>query len=210
MINLVVLITLIMLIIYFILDESEIFSNRKNYVSSIDGREYKVVHGYSLNGGSPEDAADVLAFINGFLIKFMKNLKKKYANQDLYIEERNFTERLLKKYNPSVIVENKPNGIKNTSYVLNKGDLVAFCLREPHSGKDKLHRKNILKFVSLHELTHIGSKYYGHTIDFWKNFKFVLKEAEEFGLYDPIDYSLYPSDYCGMVVNYNPYFDERL
>ena len=47
----------------------------------------------------------------------------------------------------------------------------------------------------------------GHQQDFWQNFKFVLINAKEFGIYDPIDYKNKPQEYCGMTIEDNPYYN---
>ena len=67
-------------------------------------------------------------------------------------------------------------------------------------------------FVNLHELTHIASTKNdpGHKIDFWKNFKIILQEAKEIGVYKPINYKKTPVNYCGMNIFYNPYFNKKL
>ena len=63
-------------------------------------------------------------------------------------------------------------------------------------------------FVNLHELTHIASTKNdpGHKIDFWKNFKIILQEAKEIGVYKPINYKKTPVNYSGMNIFNNPYY----
>jgi len=58
----------------------------------------------------------------------------------------------------------------------------------------------------LHELSHVMTKSVGHTDEFWGNYKFLLKEAAEIGIYDPIDYAKEPQRYCGMTITDNPYY----
>ena len=62
-------------------------------------------------------------------------------------------------------------------------------------------------FVIIHELAHVASESIGHTDEFWKNFKFLLIEAEKIGIYKPIDYKTNPKNYCGMEITDNPYYD---
>ena len=64
-------------------------------------------------------------------------------------------------------------------------------------------------FVALHELSHVASKSIGHTDEFWDNFKFILIEAEKIGVYKPIDYKNEKTEYCGMTINDNPYYDHE-
>lgn len=96
----------------------------------------------------------------------------------------------------------------DTSYTIDKGDVLSLCLR---SGSGDLHDFDTLKFIFLHELTHIAADVYQHPTKFWQLFKILLQEAEVAGLYSPVDYSKSPIKYCGkLVVSYNPYFDNTL
>ena len=67
--------------------------------------------------------------------------------------------------------------------------------------------KTRLMFVALHELSHIMTESTGHTTEFWKNFKFLLENAVEFDIYEPINYKENPEQYCGMQITDNPYYD---
>jgi hypothetical protein len=51
------------------------------------------------------------------------------------------------------------------------------------------------------------TKSVGHKQEFWKNFKFMLQEAEDAGVYSPEDYKKENKSYCGMVISDNPYYD---
>ena len=51
----------------------------------------------------------------------------------------------------------------------------------------------------MHELTHVMSISEGHGPEFVKNFKFLLKESESMGIYEPVDYSNNNNIvYCGV------------
>ncbi|KAG6969307.1 hypothetical protein JG688_00005354, partial [Phytophthora aleatoria] len=65
----------------------------------------------------------------------------------------------------------------DTSYVVEKGDIFAVCLRDPNNGDRVDLEANTLTFVMIHELTHSFTPTYGHDQAFWNNFKFVLSEA---------------------------------
>ena len=71
----------------------------------------------------------------------------------------------------------------------------------------KLIDLNTLTFVAIHELAHIMTTSIGHKQEFWQNFKYMLQNAKEAGIYDPIDYKKNPQQYCGMDINDNPYYD---
>jgi hypothetical protein len=188
--------------------ETQINSDR---VTAKDGRTYNVLESYDGEyhpEHSPSHAAEKLAEINRFLLQVVDHMDLKYREHGLGTEENKaFTERLRTRFNPNALEENRPTGITNTSFVVNKGDMMALCLREKESGDEKIHEDNILKFVALHELSHIGSKNYGHKQLFWKDFKFVLENAVEAGIYEPIDFGKNSKKYCGMDVDYNPLFD---
>ena len=66
---------------------------------------------------------------------------------------------------------------------------------------------NTLTFVALHELAHIATKSVGHTPEYWKNFKFLLTQAEKINVYKPVDYKNNPQEYCSMTITDNPYYD---
>ena len=51
------------------------------------------------------------------------------------------------------------------------------------------------------------TKSIGHKQEFWDNFKFLLENAKEAGIHEPIDYSKQSKDYCGMTITDNPYYN---
>jgi hypothetical protein len=51
------------------------------------------------------------------------------------------------------------------------------------------------------------TKSIGHDKDFWDNFKFILDNAVEIKIYDPVNYRANPQNYCGMNITDNPYYD---
>ncbi|KAF1788388.1 WLM domain [Phytophthora cactorum] len=95
----------------------------------------------------------------------------------------------------------------DTSYVIDKGDVFAVCLRDPNNSNRVDSDMNTLTFVMLHELSHLFTPTYGHDRAFWSNFSFVLSEAVRLGIYTPVNYKSSPTPYCGMVVSYSPLFD---
>jgi predicted metal-dependent hydrolase len=62
-------------------------------------------------------------------------------------------------------------------------------------------------YVALHEVSHIATKSIGHNDEFWNNFKFMITEAKEINIYNPVNYQKEPARYCGMNISDNPYFD---
>ena len=119
--------------------------------------------------------------------------------------ENEDVQRLVQKFNPTKISETLPTS-EYTAYSENKGEKLAFCLNTTKDG-NKLIDINTLTFVALHELSHIMTETIGHKQEFWQNFKFLLTNAKEANIYQPIDYKKNPKEYCGMTINDNPYYD---
>lgn len=188
-------------------DEIDSFVSKSPVCNSVDGRCYKVVEKFEQS----RQASELLALLNAQCVKLMRHLRNKYLwsysdNQ----RAKDIVTFLLSNYNQDGIVENAPNSDVNTSYVDDKGKVFAICLREKQSGKNMFHKIDELMFVVLHEMSHMATFSYGHETDFWTNFKFLLTEAKEAGIHNPVDYSKVPINYCSLKVDYNPYFDKKL
>lgn len=174
-----------------------------------------------------QDAAELLARTNASVMELLRYLKKKYhidepddviaaegethakiknAPGDLY----NIVNNLLDNYNPEVFYETDPRNTNETSYTVDKGARMYICLRDKVD-PNRLVDQSTLLFVMLHEASHIANyKSYGHGTDFWTIFKFILHEAEEAGIYKPINYAVHPVNYCGLIVQYSPLYDNSL
>lgn len=155
------------------------------------------------------------------LVVFFRCMKKSPEHQiihklkchmDLFVDTLNqkFPEdqrvaRLYTRYQTTKLFESN----NHETYTLNKGEKIVMCIRN-YAKDNQIHDDfNLLVFVGLHELTHIMCESIDHTSEFWTNFKFILRQAAEMKLYDPVDYALDPVMYCSMVVYDNPYFYER-
>lgn len=46
-----------------------------------------------------------------------------------------------------------------------------------------------------------------HKPEFWQNMKFLLVNAKQAGIYNPVDYKNNPKEYCGTTITDNPYYD---
>lgn len=115
------------------------------------------------------------------------------------------TIRLVEGFDPKTISETLPTS-ELTAYSENKGEKIAFCLNTTKEG-NRLIDINTLTFVALHELSHVATESVGHTQEFWQNFKWVLQNAKEAKIYNPVDYKKSPQEYCGMKINDNPFYD---
>lgn len=159
-------------------------------VATFDNRRYLV-----RNLDDRQEAANLLAKIRKNLEDLCDDLKKVYPKNDA-------VNRLIIKFNPESISETAKNS-KYTSYSVNKGEKIVLCLRA-RDDTEKLIDENTLMFVSIHEIAHIMTKSVGHKQEFWDNFKFVLKEAQDNGYYKCIDFSSRPQKYCGIEVTSSP------
>ena len=172
--------------------ESDTF-NLKCVISTVDGEKYCVRERAKL-----EIAADRLASVNDKMGKLVAHCKAKYP-------DRENVKRLVNGYNPKKIYETLPTS-EFTAYSQNKGEKMAFCL-STEKNNDTLIDPNTLTFVAMHELSHIATKSVGHNDEFWSNFKFIITEAGELGIYAQTDYKKKPVRYCGMDIKDNPHFD---
>ncbi len=172
--------------------ESDAF-NLKCIVSNKDGNTYCVRERAKM-----ELAADLLASVAEKMKRMVAYMAEKHPDDDR-------VKMLVKGFNPKKICETLPTSTL-TAYSENKGEKIAFCLNK-RKNETKLIDLNTLTFVALHELSHVMTKSVGHKQDFWQNFKFMLENAKEANIYNPVDYKKAPQEYCGMNIHDNPYFD---
>lgn len=172
--------------------ESDAF-NLKCIISDVDGNTYCVRERNKL-----ELVADLLARVTQKLKQLVQHMGEKYPDRDN-------VKRMVENFNPKRITETLPTST-HTAYSENKGEKMAFCVTKKKNGL-KLIDENTLTFVAIHELAHVATKSIGHKDEFWNNFKFLLEEAVQIGLYNPVDYKKNPQEYCGMDITDNPYFD---
>lgn len=144
-------------------------------------------------------AANLLATVTAKCTEMVNYMRAKYPDDPR-------CRRLAEGFNATRISETLPTS-ELTAYSENKGEKIAFCLNKQKGNDDQLIDINTLTFVALHELAHIMTESIGHKQDFWENFKFLLENAKEAGIYQPVDYKSRPQDYCGMTISDNPYFD---
>jgi hypothetical protein len=170
----------------------------KCIVSSVDGNKYCVRDRNQLN-----QAVDLLANVAQKCRKLVNYLYEKYPDNKNVI-------RLYNGFKPEKIMETLPTS-KFTAYSENKGEKIAFCLNK--NAKSSAENNNLidehtLTFVAIHELSHIATESIGHKREFWENFKFLLEEAKEANIHNPIDYSKRPVNYCGLNITDNPYYNK--
>ena len=126
----------------------------------------------------------------------LSSIKELKPDFKIYIDQlsENFNE------SRTSIYENK-KGSKYTSYSVNKGEEIVFCLKSKNTQKN--HDINLIMYVAIHEMTHLACPEIGHTPLFNKIFKFFIEEAINIGLYTYQNYGSNPTEYCGMILTSN-------
>ena len=175
---------------YFKSDEFQL----KCIVSTVDGNKYCVREREKL-----QDAADILAKTTEKCKALVQYVGEKYPDKPN-------VQRLVTGFNPKKIMETLPTS-EFTAYSENKGEKLSLCLNRTRKGEDHMIDDHTLMFVAIHELSHIATESIGHKTEFWENFKFLLENAKDAGIHTPIDYKENPTEYCGMSIRDNPYYD---
>ncbi len=159
-----------------------------------DGHEYDMQ-----NLPDKENAVKLLADIRGSLVKLYEHYKSTPGlDQDPPVS------RFLARFSPEVFIENEMSS-PDTSYSENKGQKIVVCLRDKtNPPKYPLIEKNTVMFVMLHEMAHLMTETIGHTQEFWSNFKRILGDAVQVGIYHPVNYAQSPVKYCGMKITDSP------
>jgi hypothetical protein len=163
------------------------YSKIETIVSTVDNKEYEVQI-----KEDAQEAADLIAQIRQKLVLIVDHLVKSYPD-----EER--SQRMKSNFRPDNIKEGIDDP-KYTSYSINKGEKIVLCLRT----NNKLMDLNTMMFVVLHELAHICTESIGHTEEFWTNFKWILEESINIGIYKKQDFRLNNVEYCGMTITDSP------
>ena len=158
--------------------------------SKVDNRSYIVQ-----NKKDKQQAADMLARVRLKLISFADKLQSKHPDDDR-------VKRFISRFQPDKISEGSKSN-NYTTYTLNKGEKIVFCLRARDS-EERIHKLNLIVFVAIHELAHIMTNSQGHTPEFQDNFKFLIEEATDLGLYTPENFRENPTTYCGIDVTDTP------
>lgn len=151
--------------------------------SKVDGRKYIV-----RKLPDSQAAADALAEINAKLTRLVQHMMAKYG------KEREGVIRMYRNFNPENVSE---GGLEHgyTSYSVNKGEKLVLCIRQKDNS---FVSSNTMMYVAVHELAHLMTLTVGHDRCFWTNFRFLLNEAVDIGIYRKVNFSKKPQDYCGI------------
>jgi len=159
----------------------------KYHKAEIDGEYYLV---RDLADG--DKAAELLGTIKKNILELKNYLMANIKENEEYKE---YIIQLADKIIGVEITESEHDSIY-TSYSVNKGEKLVFCLRSKET--NILHDINLLMYVALHEIAHIGCPEYGHTELFKKIFAYFVKMGIKIGIYEKIDFEKYPVEYCGL------------
>jgi hypothetical protein len=164
--------------------------------STVDGKFYRV-----RDMRDKQQAADLLA-------KVRLRMKKLYVHLASTFPDKPQVKRLLQRFeaNPERLLEATPDA-EHTSYSVNKGESVHLCLRQRQGADENLVNENVMVFVSLHEMAHMITDSVGHEPEFWNNFGWLLKQAENLGVYQYQDFKAHPVRYCGTNITDQPRYD---
>ena len=159
--------------------------------SNIDNKFYLV-----RNTKDKEEASNMLGKIMKNILELSEKLEK---DKNKHEEYKEYIEQLYNRA-PNIVLLESTQDSAYTSYSVNKGEQIVFCLRTKRTGNE-LHDLNLVMYVVLHEIAHVANTEYGHGPLFRKIFAFLTTRAIEMGLYTWDDYHTNPRDYCGMELN---------
>jgi predicted metal-dependent hydrolase len=186
-----ILISIIIIIIYLFL-----FHNKRNIVL-VEGKDNIKYLVY--NDNKKKESAFLLSEIIEKIFILRDYLYNNIINYPSYSSYIMLLYKNLNK-NRSLIYENDPHS-KLTSFSVNKGEELAFCLKSKQTGD--LHNINLLMYVALHEMAHIACPEIGHGDLFQLLFKFLCDEAIKLNIYSYDNYEKKPVEYCGMMLSSN-------
>lgn len=193
LITIVIIIILAAIITYYLARPSTIVnSDRVDVKSTLDNRQYPVQ-----NMIGKEYAAYLLSLIYQRILILRDYFEN---NIDKYPEYRDYIKQFLNRTGNIMLTENSPDG-KYTSYTINKGDMIALCLRSKDN--NQFHDINLIMYVVLHELAHTACPEIGHTDLFKTIFTFFLKVAIDLKIYSNVNYQQTPMEYCGITITEN-------
>ena len=159
--------------------------------SDIDNKEYLV-----RDIKNSKQAANMLARLKNNMEKLVKHLNE--GKNTKYKEHEKYITRLVNRMQNTEIYESGEDSVY-TSYSVNKGEELVFCLRSKNN-KNKLHDINLIMYVALHEMTHVANPDYGHDPPFNEIFHFLATVAIELGIYHKIPFNVKPEEYCGLMI----------
>lgn len=166
---------------------------------SLVDKEYYLVR----NLPDKQEACDRLARVRAKILILRTFLEQTH-------KDKPFVQQILEKFDCSSarFSESTPDA-QYTSYSVNKGEKIYMCLRQ-RNDKEELVNENIILFVALHEMSHVGTASIGHTPEFWNHFAWVLEQAERLKIYEYTDFAAHPVEYCGVHITDSPTYKNNV
>lgn len=159
-----------------------------------DGLQYEMQ-----NLPNKEKAVETMAAVHTGLVKLYE-----YYKTTPNVAQDPAVARFVSRFSSDVFVENDMQS-PDTSYSENKGQKIVVCLRDKTKPPQyPVIDQNTIMFVMLHEMAHLMTETIGHTSEFWNNFKRILQDAIQLGIYQPVNYAQRPTPYCGMTITDSP------
>lgn len=196
-----VVILTVLILMYLIYTIVYTYSEIRYIKSSVDGKVYMIRRGNNKTETFLLHSANTLAQINTRVIKLIKHLEQNYSQE---VSKNYFIQKLKSNYNSYMISEAAVDQ-RYTTYTVDKEDM-HICLRTRDSN-EHIYDINTLMYVVLHELAHLcnytqnGTPIIGHGNEFKMIFKFLVEEAIKIGIYDYINYTRNPQEYCGIKIS---------
>jgi hypothetical protein len=153
-----------------------------------DGKTYEMQ-----NLPNKEKAVELMATIRANLTKLYE-----YYRDTPNVNQEPPVKLFCSRFSTDVFSENDMQS-PDTSYSENKGQKIVVCLRDKTNPPQyPLIDENTVMFVMLHEMAHLMTETIGHTPEFWNNFKRILADGIQVGIYQEENYAQRPVKYCGM------------
>lgn len=165
--------------------------NNVVYIKSDVDDQYYLVR--DLN--DKQQASNMLAKIKRNILYVTEYLT---LNIGKHPEQRNHIQQLASRIKNVEVLESTEDSVY-TSYSVNKGEQIVFCLRS-RKIQNEMHKFNLLMYVVLHEMSHVACPEYGHTPLFKTIFAFITNIAMELNLYTKIGFDQNPEEYCGLMI----------
>jgi hypothetical protein len=188
-------------VVYFTFKLVNTYSEALYVESNKDKKRYLIRRGRTKSEAYLKESAETLAEINDRVSKLIEHLNREYA---MDTSKNYFIKKLKDNYGANLLSEAAVDE-RFTTFTVNKQD-IHICLRT-RDQLETVYEINLLMYVILHELAHLcnydreGNAIQGHGDEFKYIFKFLATEAIKIGVYQYIDYSQMPKEYCGIMIN---------
>ena len=180
----------ILLILFLVSILFSFYVNNNRYIIKVRNKQFSIK---KINDKSDNIAISSLSSLSRKMDKLFNILQKYKRKPEVGRLLRSARDIKLEEVNE--IYNNK------VAYSINKGEKIGICVRH----NNKKVNENLLFFVLLHELAHIMSESYGHTEEFWRNFKYLIKISIQYKLYNYENYNNNPKHMCGTEISSTPF-----